>query len=83
LKAEGHRTILTEGGPQLFGELVARHRVDELFLTVSPRLLGHPAGSFGIIRGVDFVRSFKGGRLLSARRADSYLFLRYALEDAA
>lgn len=83
LKADGHRTILTEGGPQLFGELVARHRVDELFLTVSPRLLGHPAGSFGIIRGMDFERPFKGGRLLSARRAGSYLFLRYALEDAA
>jgi riboflavin biosynthesis pyrimidine reductase len=83
LQAEGYRTILTEGGPQLFGELVAHHRVDELFLTVSPRLLGHPARSFGVIRGVDFVPTFKGGRLLSARRADSYLFLRYALEDAA
>jgi riboflavin biosynthesis pyrimidine reductase len=83
LKAEGHRTILTEGGPNLFGQLVARNRVDELFLTVSPTLVGQPHQSFGIIRGVDFGRKFKGGRLLSVRRADSYLFLRYALEDAA
>jgi riboflavin biosynthesis pyrimidine reductase len=83
LKADGHQTILTEGGPQLFGELVARNRVDELFLTVSPRLGGQPAGSFGIIRGVEFGRTFNRGRLLSIRQADSYLFLRYALEHAA
>ena len=83
LKADGLETILTEGGPQLFGQLVARNRVDELFLTLPPKLLGQPDRSFGIIRGVDFGRTFKGGRLLSVRRADSYLFLRYALEDAA
>jgi len=83
LKAEGYRTILTEGGPHLFGHLVARNRVDELFLTVSPKLAGHQDRPFGLIRGVDFGRTFKGGRLLSVRRADSYLFLRYALEDAA
>ena len=83
LKADGHQTILTEGGPSLFGQLVARNRVDELFLTVSPKLVGQQDRSFGIIRGVDFGRTFKGGRLLSVRRSDSYLFLRYALEDAA
>jgi len=83
LQAEGYRTILTEGGPHLFGLLVARNRVDELFLTVSPKLIGKHARSFGLIRGVDFGRTFKGGRLLSVRRADSYLFARYALEHAA
>lgn len=83
LKAEGHRTILTEGGPHLFGQLVARKRVDELFLTVSPRLAGHRDQSFGLIRGVDFGRTFGGARLLSVRIGDSYLFLRYAVEDAA
>jgi riboflavin biosynthesis pyrimidine reductase len=83
LQAEGYRTILTEGGPHLFGRLVERNRVDELFLTVSPKLAGHQNRSFGLIRGVDFGRTFKGGRLLSVRRADSYLFARYALEHAA
>ena len=83
LKAEGLQTILTEGGPQLFGQLLAGNRVDELFLTISPKLVGQPDGSFGIIRGANFGRTLKGSRLLSVRRADSYLFLRYALEDAA
>ena len=80
LKAEGHETILTEGGPHLFGQLVAANRVDELFLTVSPKLVGQQGQSFGLIRGVDFGRTLKGGRLLSVRLADSYLFLRYQLD---
>lgn len=80
LKEEGHRTILTEGGPHLFGQLVDRNRVDELFLTVSPKLVGQHGRSFGLIRGVDFGRTFKGGRLMSVRRADSHLFLRYQLD---
>jgi riboflavin biosynthesis pyrimidine reductase len=80
LKAEGHRTILTEGGPHLLGQLVAENRVNELFLTVSPKLAGQQDRAFGLIRGTDFDGAFKGSRLLSVRRADSYLFLRYQLE---
>jgi len=83
LQAEGYRTILTEGGPHLFGRLVHHNRVDELFLTVSPKLVGHQDRSFGVIRGVDFGRTFKGGQLLSVRRSDSYLFLRYQLDRVA
>ena len=83
LKAEGHRTILTEGGSHLFGQLLDEDRVNELFLTVSPKLAGQQGRSFGLIRGTDFGGKLKGGRLLSVRQADSYLFLRYALEDAA
>jgi riboflavin biosynthesis pyrimidine reductase len=84
LQAEGHRTILTEGGPELFGQLVASHRVDELFLTVSPVLAGQKNGrSFGLIHGVDFGRTPRQSRLLSVRRNESHLFLRYQLEAAA
>ena len=79
LHADGYRTILSEGGPQLFGELVSRDRIDELFLTVSPVLEGQNDQSFGMIRGVDFGRTPKRSRLLSVRRHESHLFLRYQL----
>jgi riboflavin biosynthesis pyrimidine reductase len=80
LRADGYGTILSEGGPQLFGHLVSHDRVDELFLTVSPVLEGQKSDqSFGLIRGVDFGRTPKPGRLLSARRHESHLFLRYQL----
>jgi riboflavin biosynthesis pyrimidine reductase len=81
VQAEGHRTILTEGGPKLFGQFVADDRVDELFLTVSPVLAGRKDDrSFGVIDDVDFGRMHKRTRLLSVRRHESYLFLRYRLD---
>lgn len=36
----GVRTLLCEGGPTLFGALVAEGLVDELFLTLAPKLVG-------------------------------------------
>jgi riboflavin biosynthesis pyrimidine reductase len=80
LRSEGFRTILTEGGPQLFGQMVKANQVDELFVTVSPVLSGqHGDESFGLIHGTDFGRKPKWSRLLSVRRHESHLFLRYAL----
>lgn len=81
LRAEGLKTVLTEGGPQLFGQLVMHDLVDELFETVSPSLIGRRADeSFGLVHGVDFGRKPKWSRLLSVRRHESHLFLRYALK---
>jgi len=84
LEAEGYHRILSEGGPRLFGQLVANDRVDELFLTVSPVLAGQKGDrSFGLVHGVDFGRVPKQGRLVSVRRHGSHLFLRYRWEGAA
>jgi riboflavin biosynthesis pyrimidine reductase len=82
LHAGGYRTILTEGGPKLFGELVRKVRVDELFLTVSPVLEGQGDQTFGLIRGVEFGRTPKRSRLRSVRRHESHLFLRYQFDHA-
>ncbi|GAC1480500.1 MAG: hypothetical protein PVSMB9_05250 [Candidatus Dormibacteria bacterium] len=84
LHAEGHRSILTEGGPGLFGQLVQAGLVDELFLTISPVLAGQKdSQSFGLIHGTDFGRDLKWARLSSVRRHESHLFLRYQLKDTA
>lgn len=80
VRADGHLTILAEGGPTLFGEMVAADCVDELFLTVSPVLAGRTDdGSFGIIHGIDFGRDPRKSRLMSAHRHGSHLFMRYRL----
>ena len=81
LNADGFRTILTEGGPRLFGELLAAQRVNELFLTVSPNVVGRRGEQeFGFIQGVEFGRSPRWAQLLSVRRHESHLFLRYSLK---
>jgi riboflavin biosynthesis pyrimidine reductase len=82
LRAAGRRAILTEGGPHLFGELLAARLVDQLFLTLSPVLAGRAAGGsqVGLVEGAALLPGADHrARLLSARRGGSHLFLRYAL----
>jgi riboflavin biosynthesis pyrimidine reductase len=84
LRARGHEWILSEGGPTLFTSLVAAGLVDELFLTVSPLL----AGRLGVKRlslaeGANLLPDTRvEARVLSVRRHESHLFLRYALGSA-
>ncbi|MFN2591034.1 MAG: dihydrofolate reductase family protein [Actinomycetota bacterium] len=83
LSERGFRRILAEGGPRLMGRLLEAGVVDELFLTVSPLVAGggRDRPRPGLAAGVDLLPGTRlGTRLLSARRSESYLFLRYALE---
>jgi riboflavin biosynthesis pyrimidine reductase len=85
LRARGHRLILSEAGPHVFGSLLAAGLVDELFLTVSPLLAGRSDGSarLGLVEGQDLLaRGAAAGRLLSVRRDGAFLFLRYELPRA-
>jgi riboflavin biosynthesis pyrimidine reductase len=82
LRERGHRRILSEAGPTVFGSLLAEQLVDELFLTISPVLAGTlGAGStLGLVEGVALLPDVRiGGRLVSVRRSESHLFLRYVL----
>jgi riboflavin biosynthesis pyrimidine reductase len=82
LRAEGYKSILTEGGPHLFGQLLAAELVEQLFLTLSPVLAGREraATQIGLVEGTSLLPGIDiRGRLLSARRGGSHLFLRYDL----
>jgi len=82
LRAGGHELILCEGGPLLFGELVDAGLVDELFLTISPVLAGHggASGRLSLLEGAELLPGrTPAATLLTLRRADSHLFLRYEL----
>jgi riboflavin biosynthesis pyrimidine reductase len=75
LHARGLDQILCEGGPHLFGALLAADVVDELCLTVSPLLAGPGAGR--IVAGV--TRDAPAElRLQHIVEADGMLLTRYA-----
>jgi riboflavin biosynthesis pyrimidine reductase len=79
------RLVLCEGGGHLFGELVATHLVDELFLTVAPQLAGRSATTprLSLIEDTAFtVTDAPWGRLIDLRRAGDHLFTRYQLPSA-
>ncbi|HWE82620.1 MAG TPA: dihydrofolate reductase family protein [Gaiellaceae bacterium] len=82
LRDRGHRLILSEGGPHAIGRLLEAGVVDELFLTVSPLLVGRTVADprFALVEGADLLQSGAvGARLLGVRREVDHLFLRYAL----
>jgi riboflavin biosynthesis pyrimidine reductase len=77
LRARGHRRILSEGGPTLFGSLLAEGLVDELFLTLSPVFAG---SGLSLVEGAELLPGQRVARsLIGVRRSGSHVFLRYEL----
>src|SRR5215471_21353323 len=84
VRAEGHRRILTEGGPTILSRLVTDRVLDELFMTVAPVLAGRRSGDgrLGLVEGGAFLpEAGRWARLLSLRKAGSHLFLRYSFRS--
>ncbi len=78
LARRDHFRVLCEGGPSLFGALVAAGAVDELCLTVAPMLAGGTAGR--IVRGPEDT-SATPLELAGALYEDDTLLLRYRRKD--
>ncbi len=74
LAERGMPQVLCEGGPHLFGELLAADLVDELCLSLSPVLVGGGAGR--IAQGA--AEAARRMRLVHALPAGDMLLLRYA-----
>jgi riboflavin biosynthesis pyrimidine reductase len=74
LQSMGFRTVLSEGGPTLNGQLVAAGLLDELCLTVSPRMVSGDAKR--ILAGPVLTPAAEL-RLHSICEEDGFLFLRY------
>lgn len=83
LRAEGFQRLLSEGGPSIVGELLGAGLLDELFLTLSPVLSGRADGTLrrGLAHGREFpAQALLWTDLVSLRRSESHLFLRYRLK---
>jgi riboflavin biosynthesis pyrimidine reductase len=79
LHARGYARILSEAGPHLFGSLLEARLVEELFLTVSPLLLGRgPEPRLGLVAGSALDPPARLA-VTGIRRDATHLFLRYAL----
>ena len=74
------RSLLCEGGPTLYGSLLATGVLDEEFLTHSPLVVGNDRRDTvrpGLVEGVAFTPDrAPWARTESVRRAGDYLFLR-------
>lgn len=76
----GVRMLLHEGGPTLFGQFLAAEVVDELFLTLSPKIAGRSADAIrpALVQGMAFTPdSAPRFQLCSVKHRAEYLYLRY------
>lgn len=74
LAARGLRRVCCEGGPALLGQVAAAQRLDELSLTLSPRLLGGPALRILTGQPLDVPIHLRLAQVLTD---EGFLFLRY------
>jgi riboflavin-specific deaminase-like protein len=80
LRAEfGVRSILCEGGPSLNESLVRERLVDELFLSLAPKLAGGPP--LTVLTG-DPLDTPIAAELVTLFEHDGHLFARYRLQDS-
>lgn len=73
----GVRTLLCEGGPIIFSSLLQERLVDELFLTLAPKLTG--GGSSSPITVGPELTCLMGLELRSLLEREGSLYLRYAV----
>ncbi len=79
LRSRGIRSVVCEGGPTLAGDLAARGLVDELFLTVAPKIVGGAGPR--VLEGVLAITPQESRLdLVSVHENEGELFLRYRLE---
>jgi riboflavin-specific deaminase-like protein len=73
----GIRTLVVEGGPTLNSELISLGLADELFWTISPKILGGPAERTMVEESPLTPGERPNLELLSIHRHESELYLRY------
>jgi riboflavin biosynthesis pyrimidine reductase len=78
LRARGARHVLVEGGPTLNGDVARAGLLDELCLTLSPRLVGGDGPR--LLAGPTLVPPY-GTRVQHVLEHDGFLFLRLSLRD--
>lgn len=83
LHQEGFQHALVEAGPTLISVFLAHNLIDELFLTVAPKIFGNSENAtYTLVEGYLFPPdAIKQCKLLSAKQVGDELFLRYNILD--
>ena len=83
LQSKGYRNILVEGGPTLLGSFLKENLIDEIFLTIAPKIYGTESGStLTLVEGILFnPANIKKLKLVSVKKVGDELFLRYRAQN--
>lgn len=81
LFAKGFRNVLIEGEPTLLGSFLGANLIDEIFLTIAPKLFGNRDDStMTVVEGNLFAHTkIKRCQVLSVNQVENEIFLRYKI----
>lgn len=79
LRSQGYKNVLVEGGPTLLGSFLKANLIDEVFLTIAPKIFGNEnRQTLTLVEGCLFPKkAIKNLSLLSVKSLRSELYLRY------
>lgn len=82
LQDKGYKHVLIEGGPTLLGSFLNENLVDEIFLTIAPKIYGSKLNSTKtLVEGILFPPTqIKKLKLLSIKKIKDEIFLRYSVK---
>ena len=75
----GYKRVLVEGGPALIGSFLKENFLDEIYLTIAPKIFGSdPKKTLTLVEGILFKpEKIKNFRLVSVKKVGDELFLKY------
>lgn len=81
LNKKDYKNVLVEGGPTLLGSFLKENLIDQVFLTIAPKIYGtEPGKTLTLVEGIllkpDKIKNLK---LLSVKKMGNELFLRYKM----
>lgn len=76
---KGYHHILVEGGPTLMGNFFTHHIIDEIFLTIAPKIISGKQTEFLTMTEGHLIppKHLDTWKLVSVKQAENELFLRY------
>lgn len=79
LQENGYRNVLVEGGPTILASFLKDNLIDEIFLTIAPKIFGSEQGkTLTLVEGYLFPKNATIKlSLLSVKKLESELYLRY------
>ncbi len=82
LNKKGYKHVLVEGGPTLLGSFLKENLIDEIFLTIAPKIYGSQKDTTStLVEGVLFSpRKTRKLKLVSYKNINEELFLRYRVK---
>lgn len=82
LKKKGYKYVLVEGGSTLLGSFLKQDLIDQIFLTISPKIFGNTNQlTLTLVEGYLFPpKSTKNLKLLSVKQLGNELYLRYQIK---